>query len=193
MNINELLTLQTTCPLAGHPKVPLEIVETLLQDQHYHIAGGYPRDLFFGIEPNDIDCWVQWVPPVDGIGRGNMDVIEQRLDDMGIPYEEFDMYGTEDDRHRLAVLRCPGLDIIFMGTLDGLIGGFDFNINQFYWEPGLGPVYAGKTDLNQGLVQLKFDPRVEERKRRMQAKWDSTLGQWRYEELTGSFYGNGVI
>lgn len=190
MNINELLT---GTPLAGYPKVPYERLDYILQGQHYHVAGGYPRDLFFGIEPKDIDCWVQWVPPADGIGRGNMDVIEERLEDLGIPFEEFNMYGTEGDRYRLAVLRCPGMDIIFMETLDGLIEGFDFNINQFYWEPGLGPVYVGKTDLNEGLVQLKFDPRVEDRRYRMQAKWDNTLGQRRYEELTGSFYGNGVI
>ncbi len=179
--------------LEAHPGCTLEDAEKVLAGHRWHIAGGYARDTFFGVEPKDIDCWVEWVPPADGIGRGNMDEIEQRLYDMGIPFEEFNMYGTEDDRYRLAVLRCPGMDIIFMETLDGLIEGFDFNINQFYWEHGVGPVYVGKTDLNQGLVQLKFDPRVEERKWRMQQKWNSTLGQRRYEELTGSFYGNGVI
>lgn len=190
MNVSDLLTHDMR---AGYPKVPLEIVETLLKDQHYHIAGGYPRDLFFGVEPKDIDCWIRWVPPADGIGRGNMDVIEERLGSFGIYFEEFNMYGTEDDRHRLAVLRCPGLDLIFMETLDGLIEGFDFNINQFYLEPGLGPVYVGNTDLNLGLVQLKDDERVRERRARMQEKWQRHVAPRYLQELTGSFYGNGVI
>lgn len=191
MNINELLT---KTPLAGYQKVPYDGLHAILHDQRYHVAGGYPRDIFFGLEPKDIDCWVEWVPPADGIGRGNMDVIEERLEDLGIPFEEFNMYGTADDRHRLAVLRCPGLDIIFMETLDGLIEGFDFNINQFFMEIEIGPVYCGNTDLNKGLVQLKYDQRVEERKQRMQDKWQQCVGDRPHQqELEGSFYGNGVI
>lgn len=190
MNINELLIRD---PLAGYPKVPYDGLFAILHDQRYHVAGGYPRDLFFGVEPKDIDCWIEWVPPADGIGRGNMDVIEERLEALGIPFEEFNMYGTADDRHRLAVLRCPGLDLIFMETLDGLIEGFDFNINQFYMEQEIGPVYVGSTDLNLGLVQLKDDERVRERKARMQEKWDTCVKGKHQQELEGSFYGNGVI
>lgn len=123
-----------------------------------------------------------------------MDVIEGRLEALGIPFEEFNMYGTEDDRYRLAVLRCPGLDLIFMETLDGLIEGFDFNINQFYMEQGIGPVYVGDTDLNLGLVQLKWDQRVEERKQRMQEKWQTCVGDRPTNpELRASFYGTGVV
>lgn len=191
MNISDLLTRD---PLAGYQKVPYDGLFAILHDQRYHVAGGYPRDLFFGVEPKDIDCWIEWVPPADGIGRGNMDVIEGRLEALGIPFEEFNMYGTEDDRYRLAVLRCPGLDLIFMETLDGLIEGFDFNINQFYMEQGIGPVYVGDTDLNLGLVQLKWDQRVEERKQRMQEKWQTCVGDRPTNpELRASFYGTGVV
>lgn len=190
MNISDLLNRTL---LAGYPDVSLDTVQSILKDQHYMIAGGYPRDLFLGVPPKDIDCWIEWVPPADGIGGGNIDTIVDRLKALDIPYEEFNMYGTEDDRHRLCVYRCPGADFIFMDTLDNLIEGFDFNINQFYLENEVGPVYVGSTDLNKGLVQLKWNARVEERKARMQEKWDTHIKGKHRQELEGSFYGNGVI
>lgn len=164
-------------------------MEELVQGQNYCVAGGYPRDLYFGAVPKDIDCWVEWVAPANGIGRGNMDTVIERLEDSGIPFEEFSMYGSADDRQRLAVLRCPGLDIIFMETLHGLTDGFDFNLNQFYMEPGLGPVYVGSSNLNLGIKQLKYDDRVEDRKSRMEEKWWAYVGKRPYnEEIVNSFY-----
>jgi hypothetical protein len=187
MNVHELLT---TTPLAGYPDIPYCMVSALMKGQLYGVAGGYPRDLYFGLKPRDIDCWVLYTPPQDGIGRGNVDVVVARLDGLGIPYEEFNMYGAEDDRSRLLVLRCPGLDIIFMETLDGLVEGFDFNINQFYMENEVGPVYVGQSDLNAGLVQLKWGDRVESRRPRMIAKWNDCVGNRKpNEELRRSFYG----
>jgi hypothetical protein len=188
--MNSLKLSASGLTLETYPDIPYCLVTGLMSSQLYVIAGGYPRDLYFGLTPRDIDCWVLYEPPQDGIGRGNVDMVVALLDGLGIPHEEFNMYGAEDDRSRLLVLRCPGLDIIFMETLDGLIEGFDFNINQFYMEPDVGPIYVGQSDLNAELVQLKWGDRVEKRRPRMLAKWNACVGDREpNEELRGSFYG----
>ena len=166
-------------PIFYGPDVSVGYLNSLLQDERAFIAGGYARDLHYGKTPRDIDYWIEYRPlDVHKVGCvDNVQLIINKLVDAGIPYEEHNMYGSNDHRGRLAVYKIPGADLIFVENVESAVNDFDFNLNQFYMDPEVGPVYVGESDPAGGLVQLKFDDRCNNRLPKMQALWELFYGK----------------
>lgn len=164
--------------LGEYKDVSVDYLNFLLSEDLAFIAGGYARDLYHGGTPRDIDYWIQYNPTLDSVlYADNVQRMLNRLDAHGIPYIEYNMYGVNDERGRLAVYKIPGADLIFVDDVHSAIQGFDFNLNQYYIEPEAGPLYIGEGDPMFGLVQLKFDERCDRRLPKMQALWEKYYGK----------------
>jgi len=161
------------------PDISVEHLDELLRGERAVIAGGYARDKFHGKAPRDIDYWIEYrTLDIDKTGYpDNVQQIVNQLFAADIGFEEHNMYGSEDDRGRLAVYKIPGADLIFVENLDHVTGNFDFNLNQYYIEPGVGPIYVGEGDPADGLVQLKFDERCNARLAKMTTLWEQFYGK----------------
>ena len=135
------------------------------------IAGGCARDLFFGVEPKDIDIICAGSDP---------ETVSRALDEGGYSYEKFPKYHTGSDSDRLqGVWKIEGsnIDVILYETecVYEAIGKFDYNLNQFAIvgiQRGIdeatiryfGDVYWSK------LVRLREDARGS-RAEKMEVKW----------------------
>ena len=165
--------------LGNVPDVTVDYLDALLEKERAFIAGGYARDKYHGKAPRDIDYWIEYrVLNVykDGCAD-NVQLIMNELIDAGIPFIEHNMYGSHDGRGRLAVYKIPGADLIFVENVESAVNEFDFNLNQFYMEPGVGPIYVGEGDPADGLVQLQFDERCNARLAKMTTLWEQFYGK----------------
>ena len=135
------------------------------------IAGGCARDLFFGVEPKDIDIICAGTDP---------ETVSKALDEGGFSYEKFPKYHTGSDSDRLqGVWKIEGceIDVILYETdcVSEAIQKFDYNLNQFSIS-GIQRGIEGATIRFMGdkhwsnLVQLREDARGS-RAEKMEAKW----------------------
>ncbi|QXV72568.1 nucleotidyltransferase [Pseudomonas phage QAC] len=135
------------------------------------IAGGCARDLFFGVEPKDIDIICAGSDP---------ETVSRALDEGGLQYHKFPKYHTGSDSDRLqGVWKIEGsnIDVILYETDDvhEAIGKFDYNLNQFAIVgiprgiSGATVRFLGKQPWDN-LVRLREDARGD-RAEKMEAKW----------------------
>jgi hypothetical protein len=135
------------------------------------IAGGCARDLFFGVEPKDIDIICAGTDP---------ETVSRALDEGGYSYKKFPKYHTGSDSDRLqGVWKVEGceIDVILyeVECVTEAIQKFDYNLNQFAIS-GIQRGIEGATIRFMGdkcwtnLVQLREDARGS-RQEKMEAKW----------------------
>lgn len=135
------------------------------------IAGGCARDLFFGVEPKDIDIICAGTDP---------ETVSRALDEGGYSYEKFPKYHTGSDSDRLqGVWKIAGseIDVILYETdcVSEAIQKFDYNLNQFCIVgaqrgiDGASIRYVGVKPWVD-LVRLREDARGS-RQEKMEKKW----------------------
>lgn len=135
------------------------------------IAGGCARDLFFSVEPKDIDIICAGTDP---------ETVSKALDAGGYIYHKFPKYHTGSDSDRLqGVWKIEGseIDVILyeVDCVSEAIQKFDYNLNQFAIS-GIQRGIEGATIRFMGaqhwtnLVQLREDARGS-RQEKMEAKW----------------------
>ncbi len=135
------------------------------------IAGGCARDLFFSVEPKDIDIICAGTDP---------ETVSRALDEGGYTYHKFPKYHTGSDSDRLqGVWKIEGceIDVILyeVECVTEAIQKFDYNLNQFAIS-GIQRGIEGATIRFMGahawtnLVQLREDARGS-RAEKMEAKW----------------------
>lgn len=131
----------------------LETTRQVLTNIPNKIAGGYPRDLAFGVEPKDVDFFVKYNEKV-------VEEILDRLEQLKLPHHDCaddisdsKKYPTKDGEEEGRVSRVikvgDFVDIIFVNhPLSKVTDNFDFNINQY--ELGMldEPTYKGKPHNN---------------------------------------------
>jgi hypothetical protein len=128
------------------------LAKTILGDIPYVIAGGYPRDLHFGITPKDCDVFVNY--------RHRAKVIKAIADNI-ICYTEYPSYDkTRNTKHMAGVIKllAGNIDIILVYDdidIRDVTKYFDFNINQWRLLGDL-PEYEGNYPFYQ-LRQLHED------------------------------------
>lgn len=114
------------------------------------VAGGYARDLHFGVEPKDVDFFVRY-------SEKTVNEVLDRLKQLKLPYhdciddleEDEESYPTSEDDKEVRISRVikvgDFVDIIFVNhTLGKVTDNFDFNINQFELGMMDDPIYTGK-------------------------------------------------
>jgi hypothetical protein len=104
----------------------------------YIVAGGYPRDMYLGITPKDIDIFVE------DVGH-----VKHMLDELSVQYESFPHYGEVETNRIRGVIKIGAIDIIGMSEaavtpLDQVLHHFDYNINQFVMLNDT-PTFVGKS------------------------------------------------
>lgn len=135
------------------------------------IAGGCARDLFFGVEPKDIDIICAGVDP---------ETVSKALDAGGFNYLQFPKYHTGSDSDRLqGVWKLEGsnIDVILYETesVSEAIEKFDYNLNQFCIagiQRGIEGAYVRFVGVEHWskLVLLREDARGT-RAAKMEQKW----------------------
>lgn len=126
------------------------------------LAGGCARDVHFGIEPKDWDIV---------FGRDvTLSELELSLREKGISgWKVFPFYNTgPNDRIKLCVkfnFEGESFDVLVYDVADalGAVDLFDFNLNQFFISrrEDHHTVYAGATNLREGLVAVRGDHSFE--------------------------------
>ena len=101
------------------------------------IAGGYARDIHFGIVPKDIDIFVSSIQHAKSI-----------LDSIGAEYEEYESYCKVPENYIQGVIKLGDVDIVGISAsaaspLQHVQQCFDYNINQFVILNDV-PVFVGK-------------------------------------------------
>lgn len=134
------------------------------------IAGGCCRDLFFGVEPKDIDIVV--------VGASMIE-IREFLAEANLPAEAFHMYNNAASDRIIGGFKLYGanIDIVVYDCLcpSEAIAAFDFNLNQFclmdtrYGIEGAYVRFVG--DQHWGSLQVVRGDHKPERQDRMERKW----------------------
>lgn len=147
------------------------------------IGGGCARDIFFGLEPKDVDIVipagrfkVEHVSDIPmQVPEFSMDDVADFLRDRGVDFQKFYIYNGVEDRI-IGVFKLTGSDIDVIlydvATVEEAYQAFDFNINQFVIANvarGIDEAtvrYVGDTSDN-GWYRLKairqdFKPKREE-------------------------------
>ncbi|AWH14609.1 hypothetical protein [Pseudomonas phage 71PfluR64PP] len=110
----------------------LNIAELLRQDGFsVVIAGGFARDVYFGVEPKDIDIVV-----AKGYGDAALVHAElsKHLESYGVQHLGFRMYSESASDRLVGGFKCTGnVDVVLYDTELALeaVDAFDFNLNQF--------------------------------------------------------------
>lgn len=110
----------------------LNIAELLRKDGFsVVIAGGFARDVYFGVEPKDIDIVV-----AKGYGDAAMVHAElsKHLEHYGVQHLGFRMYSESACDRLIGGFKCAGnVDVVLYDTDLALeaVDAFDFNLNQF--------------------------------------------------------------
>ncbi len=172
------------------------------------IAGGFARDLFFGIEPKDCDIIVFGPKALElesALFFGKVTSWENTetplcLDDLfsgGVWCSMYSDKGSEEaTQDRVAgVYQLPhhNVDVIVYEDVEdaqGVIDAFDFNLNQFALvqdhEKGICyPDYFGHTDLRT-LCMVRNDS-SDQRKLKVAGKHSALL------PVINQYYDNGVL
>lgn len=146
------------------------------------IAGGAPRDLFFGVTPKDVDIVV---------AGSDMETVSKLLSKAGADFIPFHLYhdGLTSDRISGGFKLVGGdIDVVVYDVLNTseAIEAFDFNLNQFVLsetQRGLDEAvirFIGE-DHWTNLVPVRKDF-SEARHGRMQEKWLDLV--WRIDAST---------
>jgi len=140
---------------------------------NYIIAGGYPRDIFFGKIPKDCDIFVD-----------DLDRITRQLDMMGISNQQFPSYIAEDVvTHTSRIsgvtkldnnIDIIGMSFLALHPLDQVMKYFDYNFNQFIMI-NESPIFVG--DAFGTLTRTSDEPLTDLRKARMIGK--AKLENWK--------------
>lgn len=153
------------------------------------IAGGFCRDVYFGVEPKDIDIVVSARSIHDDTGEAHA-ILGETLKTLGVQHLGFRMYNESTPSDRLVGgFKCVGnLDVVLYDTkwAHEAVEAFDFNLNQFVLQQRehfdeAYVVYAGDTSFHE-LQPVRKDF-TEERRQRMQTKFIDLT--WRYPEGQG--------
>ena len=146
-------------------------------DLSYVIAGGYPRDLYFGIEPKDMDIAV-FNHTQEAVDRLREFLLKHKME--GVEHTNGASMANEDIRIDLVISTNDdyAYDFIFWGkqytTWQDVIAQFDVNLNQFILRLGsdyVEPIYCG-TDFGN-LVEIRGDiptTATDHRRYKMQQK-----------------------
>ena len=145
----------------------LETTRQVLTGIPNKVAGGYPRDLHFGVEPKDVDFFVRY-------NEKTVNEILSRLKQLNLPHhdciddiEDEEGYPSDETEDRISRVIKVGeyIDIIFVNhALTKVTDNFDFNINQFELGMMDDPVFTGKTHNNvlQVVTDTSFYNKKEE-------------------------------
>jgi hypothetical protein len=138
----------------------------------YKIAGGYARDKFFNRTPRDLDIVI-------------FNLSEARISSKFYGILAYcDMTGvtakhsiqSEDseyhsDRVFGVITLFGGIDLIFWNsgfeTIQQVMDGFDYNLNQFTYSEEFGPVFHGEQEKFGVLQQLRGSEITPEREQKM--------------------------
>lgn len=157
----------------------LKFISAVLKGVPYVIAGGFPRDIHFGVEPKDIDVWIQFdglmYSDISRIGR-----IENFLINIGMPHKvinikiQSDKYGDISPNDMVFLIQVAGIDFIVVDKpVFNIIESFDYNLNQFMWINDK-PEFMGST--LEKLIPLKDVKDIpEERAYKMQNKFNELV------------------
>lgn len=155
-------------------------VQTMLRDCGIHsiIAGGFPRDVHFGLDAKDVDvCTLGFKADRD---VEKLHAFQDLLDEEAIEWHTYDFgesdeeYNSEDVHQVYMVISLPELsvDVIFYQDLDGVEGvptktakdlfaQFDCTLNHFYvdYHQNLQPfvVFEGEFNPHSGVVKIQRD------------------------------------
>ena len=143
----------------------LETTRQVLTGIPNKVAGGYPRDLHFGVEPKDVDFFVRY-------NEKTVNEILSRLKQLNLPHhdciddiEDEEGYPSDETEDRISRVIKVGeyIDIIFVNhALTKVTDNFDFNINQFELGMMDDPVFTGKTHNN--VLQVVTDTSLYNKK-----------------------------
>jgi len=169
------LTMELLLQQLEASNIKLPALLKLLDDLgvNYIIAGGHPRDLFFGKESRDVDIFVD-----------DLDRITNQLDMMGIDNHWFESYLSEDDvtpinRINGVTKLANDIDLIGMSEQatsprDQVINYFDYNFNQFIMI-NESPTFIG--DNFGTLTRTSNEPLTEQRAAHITGK--ALLEKWK--------------
>jgi len=106
-----------------------------LRDQGFSvvIAGGFARDVYFGVEPKDIDIVVAAGSIHDDVAEAHL-ILGEQLKALGVQHLGFRMYSESVSDRLVGGFKCVGnVDVVLYDTKLALeaIQAFDFNLNQF--------------------------------------------------------------
>lgn len=154
------------------------------------IAGGFCRDVYFGVEPKDIDIVVAAGSIHDDPAEAHA-ILSSVLTNIGVEHLGFRMYTESKSDRLVGGFKCTGnLDVVLYDVKEATqaVDAFDFNLNQFVLMQGAGfdfdkayVVYAGDTSWHD-LVPVREDF-SDDRFARMKEKFFDLT--WRYPENQG--------
>lgn len=147
-----------------------DTMHKVLNNIPYVIAGGYPRDLHFGVPPKDIDFFIKYSKSVE---KSLIKLLEElgldhtvykqgmSLDDFGDSSQDAceDGYGSALTEGVKTVIKVGDyVDLILVSDrIDRVTTKFDFNINQFELKWTGEVVFKGNTEYTV-LEQLRDVP-----------------------------------
>lgn len=153
-------------------KVPMTIILGIIAELRAAgfvagIAGGYARDLYYGVTPKDVDVVITHPDGIDDSEffekakelTGKLATLGYRSDihEAYMQHEESPTF--KPDERLSCVLTSQGADFIFYerGTcLKDIIDEFDFNVNQFVIGYSGYPIYLGSLPHpDQELVSIR--------------------------------------
>lgn len=151
------------------------------------IAGGFARDVYFGVPPKDIDIVVAAGSIHDDVAEAHV-MLGQILRDLNVDHLGFRMYSESASDRLVGGFKCVGnVDVVLYDTKLALeaVEAFDFNLNQFVLTgrtmDSAFVTYEG-TESYHELVPVREDY-TPERLAKMKEKFlDLT---WRYPEGQG--------
>jgi hypothetical protein len=130
----------------------------------YAVAGGYARDLYYGLKPRDKDIIVA-MPIHENMGQ----IVKLEL----FLQDHYDMDAIADDHYncdRIAqVWKCKdNVDVVLYHapTIEKCVAQFDYNINQFIMSIDV-PIFIGK---DKGTLVCIREDKDDKRKAYIQAK-----------------------
>lgn len=106
-----------------------------LRDQGFSviIAGGFARDVYFGVEPKDIDIVVAAGSIHNDTAEAHA-ILGEILKDLNVQHLGFRMYSESASDRLVGGFKCTGnVDVVLYDTELALeaVDAFDFNLNQF--------------------------------------------------------------
>lgn len=150
------------------------------------IAGGFARDVYFGVNPKDIDIVVAAGSIHDDPAEAHK-ILDDILEKLGVVHLGFRMYSESACERLVGGFKCLGnVDVVLYDTKLALeaVDAFDFNLNQFVLTgrtfETAHVTFEGKPHWSE-LVPVRKDF-TEARKDKMQEKFLELT--WRYDTET---------
>lgn len=180
----------------------LNILREWCGENHYHsptIVGGYARDTFFGIKPNDIDvCITSRNFNNHKQVFNHMGILSRFLSKMGIGSAVMQAYYRVSEGqfnemlYGVMKVECSdyNIDLLFskLDTTGDYVDAFECNINQYVMDSLIDkPRYTGSPDYNPvNCKQLWFlrSDTPDSRKEKMMLKWGAIKDTGKYNAGT---------